>query len=102
MSKSTFHTENSATLPGIVEVIPRRGVVATVLKLVNRLKQNSQLNQLNQMDDGMLADIGISRGDVHWASRLPIDQSPTLALEALTKDRSRWRRQQGTRRPARP
>lgn len=39
------------------------------------------VTRLEEFDDYMLRDIGVTRGDVHWASGLPLSVNAALALE---------------------
>ena len=37
------------------------------------------------LDDKMLKDIGVSRGDVQWASNLPLSSTATTELEIIAR-----------------
>lgn len=50
-------------------------------RLFHNWKARREVNQLAGFDDFMLADIGISRADVEWASHLPLTTDATEALE---------------------
>lgn len=60
--------------------------------LLPRLYRNWQarraVTRLQDYDDYMLRDIGVTRNDVHWAAGLPLSVNAALALE----DRSIQRR----------
>ena len=43
------------------------------------------MRELLSMDDATLKDIGISRGDVQWASNLPLSASATTELEIVAR-----------------
>jgi uncharacterized protein YjiS (DUF1127 family) len=58
-------------------------------RLFHNWKARREVNQLAAFDDFMLADIGVSRADVEWATRLPITTDPTQALEHRTTLRQR-------------
>jgi len=58
-------------------------------RLFHNWKARREVNQLAGFDDFMLADIGVSRADVEWATRLPITTDPTQALEHRTTLRQR-------------
>ena len=45
------------------------------------------VTRLEQFDDYMLRDIGVTRGDVHWASVLPLSVNAALALEERSLQR---------------
>lgn len=44
---------------------------------------------LISLDDDMLKDIGVTRDDVNWASRLPTDQNASLELQRVAAMRNR-------------
>jgi uncharacterized protein YjiS (DUF1127 family) len=52
-------------------------------------KARRELSRLAAFDDFMLADIGLSRADVEWASRLPLSRDATEALESRAMLRQR-------------
>lgn len=67
--------------------------------LMNRLfkkwsmrRQNKRervaLKELSALDDSLLKDIGISRGDVNWASKLPSSVNASVELEIIARRRS--------------
>ena len=46
------------------------------------------LKELSSLDDVMLKDIGVSRGDVMWASKLPSSVNASVELEIIARRRS--------------
>lgn len=48
-----------------------------------------RLKLLMALDDTTLRDIGVSRGDVYWASTLPLTTDPLLELSKVSKRRYR-------------
>jgi uncharacterized protein YjiS (DUF1127 family) len=58
-------------------------------RLFHNWKARREVSQLNEFDDFMLADIGISRADVEWAGKLPLTTDPTEALEHRVTVRQR-------------
>lgn len=38
------------------------------------------------LDDSMLRDIGVHRGDVEWAARLPLSQNGGAALHRIARE----------------
>jgi uncharacterized protein YjiS (DUF1127 family) len=50
-------------------------------RLFHNWKAHREVSQLAGLDDFMLADIGVSRGDVEWAAHLPLTTDATVALE---------------------
>lgn len=63
-------------------------LVSYVLRLFRNWRARRDVTRLEAFDDHMLSDIGLTRGDVEWASRLPLSSNATFALE----DRSHRRR----------
>ena len=53
------------------------------------IKHRRELAQLADRDDRMLADIGLTRGDLHDASSEPFWVDPTATLRERTKRRCR-------------
>lgn len=51
--------------------------------LVNR----RQLGRLGDMSDSGLADIGLMRGDLHFARRQPLGVDPTARLAIVARER---------------
>ena len=51
--------------------------------LVNR----RQMGRLCDMTDSGLADIGLMRGDLHFALRTPLNVDPTARLAAVARER---------------
>jgi uncharacterized protein YjiS (DUF1127 family) len=55
------------------------------LSLVRRLFRNWKARRgivkLENFDDHLLSDIGVTRGDVEWAAGLPLTVNAALALE---------------------
>jgi uncharacterized protein YjiS (DUF1127 family) len=52
-----------------------------------------QLIRLSEVDDHLLADVGVSREDVRWALDLPFSHDPGVELQrrALRNSRTGWR-----------
>ena len=51
------------------------------------------LSRLSDLDDHLLADLGISREDVRWALDLPFSYDPGIELQkrAMRSRQCRWR-----------
>jgi uncharacterized protein YjiS (DUF1127 family) len=63
------------------------------LRLVRRALANRRtVKALNALDDRQLADIGLSRLDVEWASGLPLSSDPASELERHVRRRHELRR----------
>lgn len=67
------------------------------LSLFNGLLRNwlarRAVGRLDQLDDYLLRDIGVTREEVQWAARLPLSVNAALALE----ERATKRRRSGKR-----
>ena len=68
-------------------------LAGTVHKLYRAWRNRRSLMRVTELDEHLLADIGISREDVKWALDLPIGYDPAAALqERALRNRSRgWR-----------
>ena len=53
------------------------------------IKHRRELGQLAERDDRMLADIGLTRGDLHDASSEPFWVDPTPTLQERTRRQCR-------------
>ena len=58
-------------------------------RLVRSWLAKKKLRRLEQLDDYMLNDIGMSRGDLRHALRLPYDIDPITEMERLRDQRIR-------------
>ena len=57
------------------------GAVSFVRRVLRNWKARRRIVNLGRFDDHMLADIGVSRGEVEWAAGLPLTVNAALALE---------------------
>ena len=67
--------------------------VATVVRLRDARRSRAVTERLLTMDDRMLNDIGVSRGDVEQALTVAWDQSPAVALAEISRRRVQADRQ---------
>lgn len=76
----------------------RPGLLKRIGKYVLRRRQErvdrAAFNNLLSLDDGLLKDIGVSRGDVRWASNLPLSVNAAIELEIVAKRARREHRHQ--------
>ena len=67
------------------QAISREQIGGSIASIVLRMFQNwrarRDVAKLETFDDHMLADIGLSRGDVEWAAHLPLSSNASQALE---------------------
>jgi uncharacterized protein YjiS (DUF1127 family) len=60
-------------------------VVSVVLRMFWNWRARRDVARLETFDDHMLADIGLTRGDIEWASHLPLSSNATIALEGRSQ-----------------
>lgn len=58
-------------------------------RLIRNWRARRAVLRLDTFDDFMLRDIGVTRGDVRWASGLPLTVNAALALEERSNQRRR-------------
>ena len=83
-----YHCANSTS--------PERAKAESVMqRLFKRWSKRRQhkldrlaLKELSSLDDAILRDLGVSRGDVVWASRLPSSVDAAAELEIIARRRS--------------
>jgi uncharacterized protein YjiS (DUF1127 family) len=54
---------------------------------VHNWKIRRQVRSMRDLDDRMLADIGVQRDEVEWASQLPLDVNPAIELSRISRCR---------------
>lgn len=62
-------------------------VARTVINVLQALMHRRTVLEMASFDDRMLADIGLTRGDVHAALSLPLDADPSARLRILAVER---------------
>jgi uncharacterized protein YjiS (DUF1127 family) len=68
------------------------GEITTFLNLstlFQHWRARRSVKHLASLDDYLLRDIGLKRGDVEWAEQVPITQNAVLALEERVRRRRR-------------
>ncbi len=78
-------------------VITRRDVVSASLagrvqQFIRHWQARRKVRELQELDDRMLADIGVRRDEVQWASQLPLSVNAAVELEAASFHRRRHNR----------
>ena len=63
------------------------GPMSLIARFIRNWQARRSIARLNAFDDYMLRDIGVSRGDVHWASGLPLTVNAAVALEERSHQR---------------
>jgi uncharacterized protein YjiS (DUF1127 family) len=67
------------------------GIAAAVARFVRNWKARRAVARLQDFDDYMLRDIGVTRLDVRWAADLPLTINAALALEERSHRRRHGR-----------
>ncbi len=67
------------------------GIVSFARRILRNWKAKRRIVALDNFDDYMLQDIGITRDEVQWAAGLPLTVNAAIALE----ERAFRRRQNG-------
>lgn len=80
---------------------PRQAALVRAVRAVSgfarAVKNRREIYRLGAMTDTELADIGLTRGDLHVAVRSPLGIDPTASLGAVTAARSRARQEEARR-----
>lgn len=63
------------------------GLRATLAALLRRYMERRDIARLADLDDHLLADLGLERNDVRWALNQPFADNATLALEQIARQR---------------
>lgn len=97
MQKIIFEGQVSSAAAHFKADVSGNGFLASVLnRFANRVRR-SKLTSLDELEDHMLMDIGITRQDLGWARDLPLNRNPLAALDELTRQRSHARHMSGVR-----
>jgi uncharacterized protein YjiS (DUF1127 family) len=85
MTTFEFATETSRTAsrPAVATRVANAAV-----NLYRAWKNRRAFYRLGEMSDAELADIGLTRGDLHVAIDVPFGRDPTVTLRALAADRA--------------
>jgi uncharacterized protein YjiS (DUF1127 family) len=79
----TSGTQHFATRPNIVV-----RMVQAAFKLVTALKNRREFYRLGELSDAELADIGLTRADLHVAYGHPLGTDPTSTLSVIVQRRA--------------
>lgn len=78
-----------ASRSGAAEAGLVRTILQFVAEAVGRLRNRKSMVQLSELDDHMLSDLGLTRGDVRSALSEPFPRDPSADLEWRAR-RNRW------------
>lgn len=104
MSLLSFESLKTARItPAKTALIVAKDIARRVWNVAVAWNQRRKLVDLAQLDDRMLADLGLARGDVAAAVSEPLWRNPTTRLSVLAVERrasereyARWRSQKAT------
>ena len=82
---STFETTSAPFAAAEGFVVRVANVAASLFKA---LRNRREVYRLGQMSDFELADIGLMRGDLHVAMRMPLGTDPTETLGSFAEARA--------------
>jgi uncharacterized protein YjiS (DUF1127 family) len=68
-----------------------RTVASMLSRLVGNWADRRVVHALSDLDDHLLADIGLTRADIDWALREPVSSRPSAALNRLGRERREGR-----------
>jgi uncharacterized protein YjiS (DUF1127 family) len=63
------------------------GAVSIFARIIRNWLARRAVARLDALDDYLLRDIGVTRGDIRWASGLPLTVNAAMALEELQGQR---------------
>ncbi len=65
------------------------GAASLFGRFIRNWRARRAVTRLDSFDDYILRDIGVTRGDVRWASGLPLSVNAAVALEERALQRQR-------------
>jgi uncharacterized protein YjiS (DUF1127 family) len=65
------------------------GAASLLFRVIRNWRARRAVSRLDSFDEYMLRDIGVTRGDVRWASGLPLTVNAAIALEERSHQRQR-------------
>ena len=68
------------------------GSASVLWQLIGNWRARRAVARLDELDDFLLRDIGLSREDLQWAAGLPLSVNAAMALEERTREKARRRR----------
>ena len=85
MTEHATHYHRSDSAPG---------VSSRLRQILRNWQARRKVSNLQDLDDRMLADIGVSRAEVEWAARLPLALNAAHELQSLSARRRKYTRSQ--------
>lgn len=79
------HTDSGRTRTGH----PIQALSAQLMERLRMVRRRRHFNRLLDLDDHMLKDVGVTRGEVEIASRLPLSADAATALRRMSLERRR-------------
>ncbi len=65
------------------------GSHALLWDLIRNWRSRRAVSRLDRLDDHLLRDIGVTREELRWATRLPLSRNAALELDDLARRRRR-------------
>jgi uncharacterized protein YjiS (DUF1127 family) len=79
--KAAAHSVLHASGPG------RAGITSLITRVVRHWNDRRTVHAMSQLDDHLLADIGLTRADLDWALHQPSSGLPSEELTRLAAER---------------
>jgi uncharacterized protein YjiS (DUF1127 family) len=83
--------QNSHSLSANLEEFLHGLFVKAVGSVANHLRRFRDMNEIRELatfEDRSLRDLGLTRGDLYWASRLPVEEHATERLQRIARRQS--------------
>jgi uncharacterized protein YjiS (DUF1127 family) len=89
---ANFHPTPAGRTVGLANALPEITWPTRLLSLFDNWLKRGMIVGLGQLDDRLLRDIGMDRGDLLWAMNLPItvDAETQLMIRVRSPGRSLW------------
>ena len=98
MSQSFESLKPVRIAPATVALVAVKGILRQLMTAAVAWNHRRQFASLGNLDDRMLADLGLTRGDIGAAVAEPLWRDPTVRLSVLSierraaeRDYARWR-----------
>lgn len=68
---------------------PIHMLTGQLIERIGQIRKRRQFNRLHDLDDNMLKDIGVTRGEVEIAASLPLSVDAATELRRMSLERRR-------------
>lgn len=83
------HAASSQSVSNFCTKQSRRGFLGSIRKLAQSLASRARIRSMYRLDDDLLRDIGLVRGDIDWALSVPLYVDPSMRLNEARSERLR-------------